>query len=238
MQICFNTLAGMNENAGQRLKDLRNRAGITVREVAGILGMPYSTYGSREDKFKKKYFPADFVEQLVPIFINRGEPKITRKEVMALAIPPDIPNAIATFDIRVIGAVQAGEWLEALEWSDEDQWSLPLPDLGWEKKRMFALEVRGPSMNKIYPERSVIVCQEIYDLGREPEDGERVVVRRKNANGLIEATVKTYRIDGSGKVWLWPESTDPAYQAPISVEGEEVEIIAVVLGYFKGQNTR
>lgn len=153
---------------------------------------------------------------------------------------PDVNNLRAnltnTVDILVIGAVQAGEWVEAIEWP-QDEWkliSIPLTN-DFRDMKTFALEVRGPSMNRRYPDGSYVVCVKLIDWGKDPEHGQRVVVQRRNGNGLIEATVKELRIDGDGGKWLWPDSDHPEHQAPLSVEGEDVEITALVVWAVKSE---
>ena len=97
--------------------------------------------------------------------------------------------------------------------------------------RTFALKVRGSSMNKKFPDGSHVVCIRMIDWGENPRDGDYVVVQRRNQHGLMEATVKLLRIDDLGKCWLWPESTDPEYQAPLDADGEDIEIWAIVISY-------
>lgn len=66
-----------------RLKELRARAGLSIREVADRLGLATgSGYQHYEAKFKKPYLPLDFVERLAPIFAERGVPPA---EIYALA---------------------------------------------------------------------------------------------------------------------------------------------------------
>lgn len=65
-----------------KLKRLRERAGMTVRELAEALGMPASTYAAYEDKFKKLFLPVGLVKKIAPIFAKAG---IDETEVLALA---------------------------------------------------------------------------------------------------------------------------------------------------------
>ena len=65
-----------------QLKRLRERANLSVREVAAAIEKPASTYASYEDKYKKSYLPVDLVKELIPVFTRRG---ITEEELYALA---------------------------------------------------------------------------------------------------------------------------------------------------------
>lgn len=80
----------------------------------------------------------------------------------------------------------------------------------------FALRVVGPSMNKLIPDGSFVVCAP-YDLMRSGiADGDVVAVEIKR-HGLYQGTLKRVRKIGDG--WeLHPESTDPRYQQPIRLD--------------------
>lgn len=68
--------------AGSKLKALRKRSGLSVQDLADLLGIPKSTYGSKEDKGKAKYLPFEFVEQIKPHLLARNIPLL---EIDALA---------------------------------------------------------------------------------------------------------------------------------------------------------
>jgi SOS-response transcriptional repressor LexA len=67
----------------RKLKQLRTKAGLSIREVAHALGMEHgSSYQHYEDRFRKPHLPLDFVQRLIPIFEKGG---VTGSEVYALA---------------------------------------------------------------------------------------------------------------------------------------------------------
>src|SRR5579863_10394800 len=69
--------------ASRQLKLLRQRAGLSIREVAQALGMEHgSSYQHYEDRFKKPLLPLDLVMKLVPIFEAGG---VEAGELYALA---------------------------------------------------------------------------------------------------------------------------------------------------------
>jgi phage repressor protein C with HTH and peptisase S24 domain/DNA-binding XRE family transcriptional regulator len=72
----------MKSSAAQKLKELRERTGLTVREVARLIGKPASSYASYEDKYKKPYLPITLVKDLEPHFRAKG---IEPRELYALA---------------------------------------------------------------------------------------------------------------------------------------------------------
>jgi transcriptional regulator with XRE-family HTH domain len=57
----------------RKLKLLRQRAGLSIREVAHALGMEHgSSYQHYEDRYRKPHLPLDFVRRLIPIFEKGG----------------------------------------------------------------------------------------------------------------------------------------------------------------------
>lgn len=68
--------------ASTKLKALRERAGISVRGMAGHADMNVGRYRHYEDRFKKDYLPLDVAEIFANILQKNG---IARDEVMALA---------------------------------------------------------------------------------------------------------------------------------------------------------
>ncbi len=72
------------------LKDLRQRAGLSMSEIAGLLGYKgsssYQRYESADD-FKKDVLPSPLVIKLIDILVGKGEPRISREEVARLGGP-------------------------------------------------------------------------------------------------------------------------------------------------------
>ena len=139
--------------------------------------------------------------------------------------------------IKVVGAVEAGAYQEAISWDLDDGKISPIDkDSRYQDVPQFGLEVRGNSMNEIYPPGTVLVCVKLYDLGRNPRPKEKVIAYRRNEQGLVEATVKELRQMEDGTYWLWPRSHDPQYQEPLPLsfddpfgDAEDISIHAVVI---------
>ncbi len=69
--------------AARKLKLLRQRAGLSIREVAHALGMEHgSSYQHYEDRFRKAHLPLDLMRKLAPIFAKGG---VEAAELLALA---------------------------------------------------------------------------------------------------------------------------------------------------------
>ena len=144
-----------------------------------------------------------------------------------------------TNTIPVIGYVQAGLWQEAIQWDQTDFKPIYMPtDEVFKGKRVYALEIRGDSMNLLYPAGSCVVCvsaEDYYDCVGEIESGKKVVVRRVNPmDQTIEATVKQYMKSEQG-TYLVPQSTNANFK-PIRIDdgsAGETKITGVVIGSFR-----
>lgn len=144
---------------------------------------------------------------------------------------PTIPLDI----IHKIGFVQAGYWQEALQ-LPENEWEevcYPMND-NLKDKHIFALGVRGESMNKIFPpQKTTLICCCIEDYPFEIENGDFVIAQRLSPDGKYEATVKRFQKIDDGTIILEAMSTDPRYTNIIcsSQDNCEYQIIAVVIDY-------
>ncbi len=152
--------------------------------------------------------------------------------------------AAAVQSVTVLGTVEAGHWVEAFEWPREDQFEIMVtPKRG--PRNLFGLVVHGPSMNQRYPDGTILVCAPLHDLRRDLKSGDRVIVERRNRDGLVEATVKELIIDDDNRAWLWPRSDHPQHQQPVNIpwppdpaqhdddQGiEEITVFAVVIGAY------
>ncbi|MDH6265513.1 transcriptional regulator with XRE-family HTH domain [Rhizobium sp. SG_E_25_P2] len=137
--------------------------------------------------------------------------------------------------VVVAAHVQAGQWSESWEWPEDDQYPVYVPnDKLYAHVKLFGAETRGPSMNRRYPERTVLIFADVSETHEEPVPGKRYIVERCKPGGECEHTVKTLFVDEEGKPWLLPESDDPRYQSPISIEdgasdGDTIRIIGRVV---------
>lgn len=167
---------------------------------------------------------------------GKAKPDLSRYEQIATELGvavddliSDSPVAPETRLVTVKGFVQAGAWAETWEWDGDDAYSVAIPDdPALRSFTLYAAEARGPSMNRRYPEGTVLIFTDIIERGASLELGKRYIIERERADGLREATVKTLWRDEAGKMWLLPESTDPRFQEPIPVEGGEDDTVRII----------
>lgn len=131
---------------------------------------------------------------------------------------PDVPKAdYRRGNPRIIvrGVVQAGVFVPAFE--DQDGFTeVTIPSLpGQETWEKYALRVRGDSMNKFYPEGSIVIVAPFFDVGRPPKPQDHVICLRRDVTDEYEATIKELQLGPDGQLILWPRSTNPDHQSPI-----------------------
>lgn len=222
------------ESASDRLKRARvDRGYATAVDAADAMGIPRPTYISHENGGRG--FPATRAAQyarflgVTPEWLLYG-----RGTGAALQVNPQAASATlkpVARDIPVVGIVSAGLWRETgLDAITDAREFIALDVEGYERATLSALKVEGNSMNLHYPAGRYIIVAPVAEAG--VRDGDHVVVERRRA-GLVEITVKELVIEGDRQA-LWPRSSDPAFQSPIYVTGDEhdqdaPQIIAVVV---------
>ena len=93
MQACFmhvrcagfgHIMASMKTvKARDKLKSFRERAGLSIRDMAKESGYgdKWTSYRRYESDYKKDYLPPEFVKRIIHALVDRGEPAITHDEV-------------------------------------------------------------------------------------------------------------------------------------------------------------
>src|SRR5215813_15603374 len=77
--------------AARRLKVLRERSGLSMREVSEALGWTLTRYQHYEDRYRRRYLPIELAYQLADLFVPRGVP---RADVLELGgVVDDRPSA-------------------------------------------------------------------------------------------------------------------------------------------------
>lgn len=203
------------------LRELREAANLNLADIAHHVGVSISTVSRWETA---KY-------AVSPKAINRLAKVLnTSAEVVLQGPLSGVPGIV-----EVVGMVQAGIWRDALEWDAGARYSVSMPpNVPYKTAPKFGLEVRGASMDRHYPEGSVVFCVPAKHMGRPLRNGDHVVTQRTARDGSVEATIKEIRIDPQGKVWLWPRSHDPEYQTPARLYDDgtsSIEVTALVIGH-------
>lgn len=150
-------------DAARRLKALRERSGLAMREIAEALGWTLTRYQHYEDRYKRPHLPLDFVRALLPLFEPRG---VSGAELLALAglgeaempgsargrrlAPASLPlPPAAGRDLPVLGAVKGGS--EGFYFNEgEAKEYLQRPPILAGVANAFALYVEGDSMEPRY----------------------------------------------------------------------------------------
>lgn len=211
-----------------RLKEARKNKGYSSGAAAAdAFGWSKPTYRSHENG--SRGIPRDKLEVYARAFHVSIEWLLTGRG------KKDAPQGVLPTFLPVLGAVQGGAFVEAVPYHDE--LLLPVaPSPEFEEAKQFLLEVKGPSMNLEYAPGTYVHCVQIeFQEDITPEHGDHVIVERRRG-GLREVTVKEYVLTTEGQE-LWPRSSDPAWQKPISLHDgdhiDEIVITALVIGSYR-----
>ncbi len=146
------------------------------------------------------------------------------------------PRTLVT-TIYKVGYVQAGKFNEACQLPESEWETIPYPvNDNYKSCRIFALGVRGDSMNLIFPpEKTTLICCPIEDwVDVNPDEkleGKYIIAYRRTPDGLCEATVKKYTRIDDDTIILVAESSNPEIK-PIVLHPDknDYEIAAIVIG--------
>jgi len=216
----------IDHEVSDRLKHAREAAGYeSARAAADAIGIPAATYTQHENGIRG--LPAGKARLYAHAFAVTPEWLLYGRGEAAVSVEP----MSAARRVPVRGVVQAGAWSEVGVEEAPTDWTF-FEAKEYRRAQLFALDVRGPSMNRVFPDGSRVICAQPHEAG--VRDGDYVAVRRTRT-GLVETTLKQLVVEPGGEVMLYPRSTDPAHQAPLSLERspdsqEGPEIIGVVVG--------
>jgi SOS-response transcriptional repressor LexA len=217
----------------ERLRRAREAAGFrSAIDVARALGIPAQTYYSHESG--RNHLSLEVAQRYAELF-RVPVSSLTSDDVSA---DWQRSRLSETRLIPMLGRVAAGVWLEApvTEPAEGPAYLGEVPILEtFGGARHFALLVDGTSMDKLFRHGEYAIASPWEDVGRDVKDGDVVVLQRERG-GLYEATLKRARLaaDG-GRMEFWPESTDPKWQTPITLDdaaGAVVTIIGLVVSRF------
>lgn len=207
---------------GKRVSTLRKAAGLNQTELAKKLDVSQAKVSKWESD---THMPtAEDLQRLAALF------KVDTKDILGFGTIDPLEGR----NVEVVGELQAGAFAEALEWQHEDRYLVKVPlDDDLMSVPLQGYIVRGESMNRLYPDGSIVYIAPLHAVGA-LHDGDIVMVMRRDKHGLVEGTVKEYVVE-DGHKWLWPRSSHPEHQAPIDYakgrngDIEEVMITGVVV---------
>jgi len=216
----------MNKNFGEMIRALRKSRGWNQTQLAEAIGVTQPSVSRWEDGGE-----IELEHRMELAQLDKSRPP---REWVGFDWPHEKPFGDEAW---VIGAVQAGNWVEAIEWPPEERFRLDFPEI--RAYRQFtskkAFKVEGPSMNRRFPPGSFLIVVPFIALDRDPKHGEYVICQRRRKDGLWEATCKQFRVV-DGEKYLWPESDHPDHQTPLGTaetpDIEEMQVTGLVIGAF------
>ena len=208
----------------QRVKNLIDERGISYNSLSLKLGKNQTYLHQFLTRPSPKRLDEDFRRKLA-IELGVDEQQLTDRIVDK-----------SSSGVHQIGYVQAGVFTEhnqlpPSEWK-QVQCSVPK---AFQDKKVFALGVKGDSMNKVFPaDKTKLICVAIEDYVKykEVKNGDFIIAERQTPDGMYETTVKRYNKLPDGTIVLEAMSTDLQYNnIIIGQDNAEYRIVAVVIKY-------
>jgi len=192
-------------NIGKKIKELRQKAGLTQQELAAKLGCSFQIISKWENNEAEPRSAQR--KKLCEVF------DISEAELFA-DLPAIIPKNL--INVPILGTAPAGpkEWTQ-----DEVEDWIPLPDKIVKNRRIYLIHAQGDSMIDagIKPYSLVIV-----DADAQPVNGDIVVAKVDN-----EYTIKKFYQYGNTVV-LRP--ANPKYKEQIYTKKNDIKLRGVVKG--------
>lgn len=212
---------------GQRIREARKKAGLNQAELGERVGVVQSVVSDWERGVLESW--RDHIEALT---------RALRITPVYLVVENEAgPYVQPVGEIEVVGEVQGGAFRLAVEYPAEERYTVPVvPPRGYERVKLRALKVIGPSVNLIYPDGTFVIVASATDT--DVRDGDKVVVYAHKGE-MTEATIKELRVEAGGRIALWPRSSHPDHQAPIYLSTDDQsgpEIAYVVVGSYRPEN--
>lgn len=207
---------------GDRIKEAREKAGLSQSELARKMGIKASSVQEWErnetSPRRHRIKPLAEVLEVTPHWLEFGVPIRVIGSEQAKKVSNIASFTLSIKQVPLISWVTAGQWAEVSDnfHPGDGEELIPCPSKCG--PRSFALRVKGDSMSSDYPDGSVIVV----DPDREPRHDSDVVVR---LNSDMEATFKRLKIDGP-RWYLHP--LNDRYPV-IPLEGRDFTICGVVV---------
>ncbi|MBS5866230.1 MAG: helix-turn-helix domain-containing protein [Coriobacteriaceae bacterium] len=178
-----------------KIAEARKRKGLSQLDLANAIGTTQQQVAKWESG---KIDPRVSSLEKIASALN-----VTLSYLLGLDDDPNFINAnpVPTVRIPILGRIAAGTPREAFSCSDE--WHDTPTTLVEHRKGCFWLVVAGNSMNRLFPEGSLV----LIDPTAEVRDGDVAAVF---VNG-DDATIKRVEYD-SGVITLYPESYDAEYR--------------------------
>lgn len=215
------------QSVGDRIKEARQLAGKTQADLAracevsraAVSLWEASTSTPTQDNLEKcaLYLKVDFYW----LMTGKSAPSISPTQSLA--------GETSVSGVPVVGTVEAGAWREVEPSEAEPSEYVPMPeDPRYKAFPRYAVRVNGDSVDLEIPDGGYAVYVDVADVGKEPADGQLVVAERiRHQGGLIETTIKQYRLNGRGAE-LWPCSSNPKHGSAISLRpsrrGDDIEV--------------
>lgn len=183
-----------------RINELARERDLTHDDLAAALGVNRTTIADRA----RGSVPMnqDWQRRLAELF------QVPLREIL------ERPQAEGLRNVAVTVSLQAGAWGEAHGFEEGQRDSVMVPDdAALKSLTLYGGLIVGDSMNKIYPNGSIVVLSRMAQRPNEILEGRRYHIRVTRAGGEVEETIKTLVRDGAGNYWMQPESDSPAYAA-------------------------
>lgn len=180
---------------GERLREARERAGLSLEEMAKAVGAKLPTYTQHENGTRN--FPASKAARYAEFLRTTPEWLLYGRKTKPQIVPITVPVETAARQIPVISWVAAGQLSESETQLPPESETIEIS--GLPPGDYFGTRARGDSMNRIAPDGALIIVNR----------AERDLVRGRRYIFAHRGKTTFKRFGGTDPYRLEPESLNP-----------------------------
>ena len=199
---------------GDRLREAREKAGLTIEEMARAVGAKVPTYTQHENGTRN--YPAKKAAKYAEFLRTTPEWLLYGRKTKPQLVPVPIPTETKARTIPVIDWVAAGQLADSVSQLPPESETIEIS--GLPPGDYFGTKARGDSMNRVAPDDSLLIVNRA--------DRELVRGRRYIFSSRGKTTFKSF--GGTDPYRLEPESWNPDNKPIYPREGETWEVVGRV----------
>lgn len=208
---------------GERLRQIRQRRGMSTADLAARVGRSVSAVRNQENGING--IPASLAAKYAAALGTTAANILYGDDSEAPKLAPELTS------LPLLGTVQAGAWLvidDAAQ--DEPEYFPAAKDRRYPHARQYLREVRGDSVNALgINEGDLAHLVDFAEAGVRLNTGNIVeVTRYRDSGALREVTLKEVEVLPDGEYLLWPRSTNARWKEPLrwteGADGQDVEV--------------
>lgn len=212
------------------IQEILDRKELRQSDMARATGLPPERINEIiAGKRKVQFEESDKISRYLGLTIAEFKLRLIDKKQLGAPL-----GVVQVTGFAEAGAVQMSAERQAGDWYEAPMAALKL----FAGYPQYAVEIRGDSVNRRYPNGSLVAFVRFTDLKRDPRVDEWLIVHRLLGDGVEVSVRQLRRRDADGTLWLWLDSTDPTSQQALPANLDGLLVYGLVIGSYQPENVQ